>query len=540
MICLETRQRLVRNRSASRKLRMVQVVGYSKNEFGTGFQRIDASRTLYSEVLQTVNWVDGVGGMYHWHSHNMYYYWDGFIGPPFDDDTLRPLSAENPDLSMENGTENATMEYGTDNKTVYAQTALKTGKLTGPGQMNLYLIKVLMLKANGKAVDPARVRVPGWTLTPSADDPGFGNFLVWAPGGATIGMTAQAGVSYDYFGFLVNNVTLQIIDPNSGVDLTLQTNTVIVGQQMNLRCQLSVTMTNVTPTNFQWTVPGYAISNYVANGSSGIVYTNFPLNNSNVVFYWVDGATNRTILCSATVNGQKITAQATFNVLRPDVTWTLTPKDSVAVDTNYADPPPGYYGGYYFLRTGKDYTTNDYGMLYSFQVTDLKGYTGSYDLGCCQIITVDWKRNLELPDGSSYSKSLTGKGLDVVMFVPWDAFTGFSLYGQVISGYTHDSPADPLDNPISFDWRGDSFEEYLIFTPAGGKPVPLKLATWNWYGTAKRMSTNTPPTFVGGGVFTNQQAAIGRDCFIYPQWTNNVVNIQQNNWELHSTEYPTP
>jgi hypothetical protein len=57
---------------------------------------------------------------------------------------------------------------------------------------------------------------------------------------------------------------------------------------MNLQCQLSVT--NVTLTNFQWTIPGYAISNYVvaADASSAMVVTNFPMNNSNVVFYWVN------------------------------------------------------------------------------------------------------------------------------------------------------------------------------------------------------------------------------------------------------------
>ena len=58
----------------------------------------------------------------------------------------------------------------------------------------------------------------------------------------------------------------EILDANTGTNLSAQTNTVIVGRQMNLVCQFANTnsyMTNFVMTNFQWTVPGYAISNCV-------------------------------------------------------------------------------------------------------------------------------------------------------------------------------------------------------------------------------------------------------------------------------------
>ena len=84
----------------------------------------------------------------------------------------------------------------------------------------------------------------------------------------------------------VTNV-MKIVDVNSGVDLTLQPNTVIVGQQMNLQCQLNIT--NFTATNFQWTVSGNVFTDYVATAESAVLYTNLLLNNSNVVFYWTDG-----------------------------------------------------------------------------------------------------------------------------------------------------------------------------------------------------------------------------------------------------------
>jgi hypothetical protein len=109
---------------------------------------------------------------------------------------------------------------------------------------------------------------------------------------------------------------------------------------MNLQCQLTLPVffdpTNLPLTNIQWTVPGYAISNYVvaANGSSAMVLTNFPLNNTNVVFYWVDGASNRVLQVSAMVQGKTLKAQATFNVLRPTAS-VITLTGTVALDDNF-------------------------------------------------------------------------------------------------------------------------------------------------------------------------------------------------------------
>ena len=480
---------------------MVQVVGYSKNEFGTGFQHIDASRTLYSEVLQTVNWVDGVGGMYHKHTHSMYYFWDGYIGPPFDADTVQQLSAEMPNnlIFMENGTENATMEYGTDNQTVYAQTALKTGKPTGPGQTNLYLVKVLVLDANLHVVDPARVRVPGWTLTPSADDPDFGNFLVWAPGGATIGMTPQAGVSFDWFGFLVNNVTLQIIDANAGVDLTDQTNTVIVGQQINLRCQLSATMTNVTLTNFQWTVPGFAISNYVvaADSSSAMVVTNFPLNNSNVVFYWVDGATNRVVQCSATVQGKTVTAQAAFNVLRPTAKVT-TQTTSVGIDTFLTPPRLGFY----------DVNTYTDGITFSNTMTIPSGFSGTNEW--VQIVLNPYRAR---QDTNSVWWVLTENGAAPYLDTSYP-------YTNVTANIAVDSPITPLLNGYREVTVTNSFKMWLMFKPTGGQWIPLRTVTWNWSGTALLSGTNW--VLASGSWSTNPLDADAGT--IFPQWNGNVLN----------------
>jgi hypothetical protein len=386
----------------------------------------------------------------------------------------------------------------------------------------------------------ANLQVEGQRVTPTTTNAYVGEVYVSLPAGAAQTLDFQVtDTNRNAYSFDARPENgLRIFDGNTGTDLTDTTNTVIVGQQMNLICKTTTT-NGPALSGFAWTVPGLTFSNYVATAESGILYTNFPVNNSNVVFYWVDGATNRMVQCSATVQGKPVTAQARFNVVRPEFSFTLTPHGTVTVDTNYE---AGFYGDNYFLRTGNDFSTNNYGMIFSFQVTDLKGCNTSYSISLYQIISFDWKKNLD-SGANHYSKSLAGKVLDKSLYtgvyLPWDAWVfGSDPVGE-ISGYAHDTPADPLDDPISFDWRSDQFEDYLMFTPAGGKPVPLKMATWNWYGTAIRVGTNLPAVYVGGGTSTNQQAATGVDCFAHPQWTNNILNLQTN-WQLHSTQYPTP
>jgi hypothetical protein len=232
------------------------------------------------------------------------------------------------------------------------------------------------------------------------------------------------------------------------------------------------------------------------------------------------------VKCSATVDGKPVTGQAWFKVIRPEVTWTLTPKDSVAVDTNYAGGPA--FSGYDYLSCGQNLPTNHVGMYFSFQVTDLKGYTNDYDVEFYQIITVDWKRNVDGFGGYF----IQGRGYDVIFPIDWREYTK-------TNGNRTDSPASVLSEVNSFYWRQDSFEDYLMFIPAGGKPVPLKSATWSWYGKAQRTSTNIPPTFVGVTPFTNPQAATGINCFVHPTWTNNIEDMKAN-WQYHGSEYPTP
>lgn len=319
----------------------------------------------------------------------------------------------------------------------------------------------------------------------------------------------------------------------NGQPVTGSTVTVFVGQLISLTCRLLAPagFPSVSITNCQWTIPGFAISNYVPSMTSSMVYSNFPTDNSNVFFYWADGGTNQ-VQCVVTVLGQQLTpARATFNVMKPEATWTLTPMDQVAVDTNFA----GNSYGYYYLRTGKNYSTNDVGMLYQYQAVDLKGYSGSYQFQFVQIATLDWRINLALdfPTTNLFSEYILATGVDA----PFGNY--FYERWFVQSGQSEDTPADKLTLSTAFDWRRDNFECYLMFKPDGGIPVPIKLATWNWYGRAQQVGTNSPPRFVGVPPFTSPQPGVGVNCSVFPHWTNNCA-AEETNWTYQTFWYPTP
>jgi hypothetical protein len=362
--------------------------------------------------------------------------------------------------------------------------------------------------------------IDGLALTPDPEDGSWGETLVSGPAGSQVEVTPRTAVNGAIFGgdeiggMAVQQLHLAIIDTNSGMDLTLQTNSVIVGQQMNWQCRLSMTnsfMTNFPLTNFHWTIPGYAISNYVANDGSGIVYTNFSTVNSNVVFYWVDGvtnladATNRVVQISATVNGKTVTGQATFKVLRPTGKITATTISPITLD--YADGPATLHFGSVQIGTQP-------GILFSNSITMPSGYTGNTNY------TFEWvqkviylKERLQTNDGSGAWYSLQASNVLDTQYPYPSPDTRFS------NACTTDSPgSDGLDGyqAVSFT---NNFTMWLMFQPSGGVVVPLRMVNWSWNGTG---------TFNGvTGSVTSSNAVANPDSDAtdnYPVWTDNVTN----------------
>ena len=319
-------------------------------------------------------------------------------------------------------------------------------------------------------------------------------------------MPTTASFSIAYPELELTNSALEIIDNNNnGNILSGQTNTVIVGQQMNLSYQLNITNASFNSsmfTNIQWTVPGYAISNFVYSDSSGVVYTNFPTTNSNAVFYWVDGATNRILQCCATIDGTTISNEAIFNIARPSATIT-TSTGAVGVfgdellfaPTNAAQP------------NGIEFS-NTFSIPSGFSGTNLW-------------IQVCYYRVRQF--------------LDTNMGWHYETENGQSPYGDTPIPYARlqgltpgDSPNEPLPDSGYLQCDAtNTFEMWMMFQPNNGIPVPLCSVNWSWSGIA----TNVP--FGDGSTVTwslangtDNVSPVDPDTQTFPVWNSDIHDRQ--------------
>ena len=191
-------------------------------------------------------------------------------------------------------------------------------------------------------VPPERVTVAG--LGQHLDT--NGTVMKVMPTQQTLSYDLQAGVPRSTDNIPLTSRYRPRIHLTGGADVTDKTRSAVVGQKISLTCELDDLNGNrvASPclTNFAWTVPGNTFSDYVATASSAVLYKDFSLADDHVGFYWIDQGIKQ-VVCTAQVMGEtgsRPPVHTTFAVVRPDVTWTLTPKDSVAVDTNYVELVP--------------------------------------------------------------------------------------------------------------------------------------------------------------------------------------------------------
>ena len=337
----------------------------------------------------------------------------------------------------------------------------------------------------------------------------WGATIVAAAAGDTPDVTPVATQVYknlDYtFDVQAYQLSLKIYDQN-GIDLTLQTNTVIVGQQMNLTCKLSVEdsyMTNFVLTNFQWTVPGVAISNYVVaeDTSSAMVVTNFATNRVNTVFYWVDGASNRTVQCSATVNGVPIAGQATLNVLSPTAKIT-TFTTSVGIF-----PREQWQWLFFNSYTGP-------GITFSNSVNIPAAFPGSI-----QWVQIDFNTILKLVDTNSTAHTNLQEHIGPYLDTTYPYIT-------FLNGNPVDDPGMELPNGSEYALcqQSDTFEMWMMYQPSNGIPVPLRAVNWSWTGSATNYLGLSWMLKQG----TNTVNPADFPTTTFPQWNSNVTNAFLN------------
>jgi hypothetical protein len=316
------------------------------------------------------------------------------------------------------------------------------------------------------------------------------------------------GTEGDYadFTFNVEPSKAKLAITRGGVNITDQTNTVIVGEQIALTCQfldMADQPFNIAPiTNFQWTIPGDIFSNYVADANSATFYglTNAAdFTNSTMKFFWKNG-TGSSLLevqCTAIAKGISMTTKTRFKVLRPDFQITSLVEGAIEVNsTNYV-VDDGVY-----LHFG--YGPPDRPGI-RFDPLPQNVVEASYELNWIQII--DPVRRLRFSSGSWWRWA--GAGLD----------RSFP-YHKYADDHTDDTPGlGPLDTFISAS-VDDTADMFLMYTSGkpGSKMVPLRKLTWRWMGVGITngsggwtLSTNLPPTNLQDANWTT-----------HPTWSRNV------------------
>jgi hypothetical protein len=360
----------------------------------------------------------------------------------------------------------------------------------------------------------------------------WGATIVSGPAGTPLDVTPVATNVYKNWQYTFNvmayPIHMQILDANNNnQDLTLQTNTVIVGQQLSLKCNVVVSNSIFTNgfiiTNFQWTVPGVAVTNYYV--SADALQTNgYPVylsqtNNQQVSFWWADGATNRTVYCSAIVDGATVTGCATFNVVRPVGQIPCQTGNVVLF---------GYLRNWNlgFLNAP---SYNTAGILFSNIIIPPSGT--NYNHGNTNY-TTEWVQTISPPNPITIT---TSNNSGVVVHVLQTA-------GQTLDGvypYPNADPGDKgiytVDAPYVALWVtntevGASDTQYskmwLMFKPTGGGWVPLSTVSWYWNGAAVGVGTNwsvSSSNWLANPLWSDAGAT-------YPIWTNNDASTNAFNF----------
>jgi hypothetical protein len=325
-----------------------------------------------------------------------------------------------------------------------------------------------------------------YTCTPEADHAVYSNY--------TFGVTPS--IAY-------------LAISRGGSDITGQTNTVIVGEQITLTCLFVDAATNaynIAPiTNFQWSIPGSTVSNYIPSTPVSLLHSNLNTTNASIYFYWYQPGTDLEVQCTAISKGVTMTMKTKFNVVAPSYTLSICPSNAVALDNNYF--PNGLYAGD-ALHFG-DGRTN-HGVV--FRATAGSLVETNFDLAFCQ--TMADQATVWLSSGWRSNRFISG-----ILDNPFP----YSSRRDTNDLYAIDSPGIAAGMNLDGIQRSDQFDLYLLYQHPGGIWVPLSVASWSWSG----LGTNTPQwTLVSSSQITNCVSGSSNPGF--PFWTNTYSNGRTN------------
>jgi hypothetical protein len=184
---------------------------------------------------------------------------------------------------------------------------------------------------------------------------------------------------------------------------------------------------------------------------------------------------------------------------------------------------------------------NSPGMFYSYQVTDLKGYTNAWEASFVQTLWVSAQANMETTPATSWNILVPSPAMqDTGNFAALDTDYPYRNWFQDDWDSEHDTPRSALRGYENYVWRKDKFWSYLMWQPKrrpGSIPVPLKLYIWTWRGATGKTNDAAWPWRLNG--WSNQRGGSGWDEYVHPIWQTNVVAAFERR-ETNNYHYATP
>jgi hypothetical protein len=284
------------------------------------------------------------------------------------------------------------------------------------------------------------------------------------------------------------------------VAITGQTNTVIVGEQVALSCVLSPGLATIT--NFQWTVPGSTISNYIPSTPSSLLHSNLNTTNASIYFYWYRPGSDLEVQCTAIAKGVTLTAKAKFNVLVPNYTLTICPSNTVRVSTTYLN------SGSNSLSFGDGVSAA--GM--NFMAIANSIVETNFQIAFLQVLDTDRSRWF----GNGQVKEISCKNI-------LDSPFPYTSSRRTNELFSDDSPGEVFANGAIASSIHEQFKLHLMYqsgSPGGSSIwVPLLSIPWSWggdatnfvgaawvlYGTSNTFSPTNCSTATAASSFLNGQ-----------------------------------
>lgn len=284
-----------------------------------------------------------------------------------------------------------------------------------------------------------------------------------------------------------------------GQDVTGKKTDVLVGQFIDMYAEIIAPPEWKQNPTYQWTVPGPAIRDYVANATFARVIhlgdahggTDQELLNglkqANVKYLWATAAGNPdqhiVSVNVGNINGANYVTKTRFGVYRPTSTMTVTAAGAVTLNIDGQGRP-------IVILTDPVGQTNGIEVLAGVQLP--QGFNEAGQWQFVQTVNLGRWRTLQIPAGQRQAINLNGQVVLDTYFGAPTVGGGPAVITTGPEGATFgDSPFEPLANTRSLTIDED-FSLFVMFRPPGATSrwVPLKSLDWEWHAQVDAQGQN--------------------------------------------------